>query len=191
MPVLNHEGVSRREALARVVLGGAALLTGCAPARLLLKTFPDLDGGDPAAPDQVLRAFVDTVIPGAAADPRPWQGIYRDSFYQFNGLAGWFVDDLNRRARKQRRTGFERLGPEDRTRVIQSALAGDFITRRIYTGAIFLAQIAICGAIDDRDPTSPAIGFEGRYQFRGYDAISHPAPDRFLAFPATRDGNHV
>jgi hypothetical protein len=189
VPVLNREGISRREALTRVALGGAALLTGCAPARLLLKTFPDLDAGNSAEP--VLRAFVDTVIPGAAADPRPWQGIYRDPFYQFDGLAGWFVDDLNRRARKHRRTGFERLDPDDRTRVIQAALAGDFITRKIYTGAVFLAQITICGAIDDRDPAAPAIGFEGRYQFQGYEAISHPAAERFLPATATRDGNHV
>lgn len=182
------EQLSRRSAIVQLFACGAGLLAACAPARLILKTYPREVDGDPENTERVLSAFIATVVPGAVAAQHT--AVFHDSFYRFSSYTSWLADDLCRRARKLSGRSFDRLNAVDRTRVVQSGLAADAVTRKLYAGATFLVQIAVCGGIDDGRGGPSPIGFEGPYRFRGLTAVTHPRPERFLTAGMTRDGNH-
>ncbi len=181
--------LSRRSAIAQLFAGGAGLLAACAPARLILKTYPREVDGDPENTERVLTAFIATIVPGAGAARHVT--VFHDPFYRFSSYTSWLADDLCRRSRKLSGRSFDRLDAVDRTRVVQSGLAADAVTRKIYTGATFLALIAVGGGIDDGQEGPSPIGFDGPYQFRGLDAVTHRQPEHFLTAGMTRDGNHV
>ena len=190
MPTQSATGcVSRRSAIAQLFAGAAGLLAACAPARLILKTYPRDVDGNPKSTERVIAAFIATVAPGAGGPQHI--PVFHDPFYRFSSYTSWLADDLCRRARKLSGRSFDRLNPVDRTRVVQSGLAADAITRKVYSGATFLVQIAVCGGIDDGQRGSSPIGFEGPYQFRGLDAVTYRRPEHFLTAGMTRDGNHA
>jgi hypothetical protein len=190
MPTQPSPGqLSRRSAIAQLFACGAGLLAACAPARLLLKTYPREVGGNPENTERVLVAFIATVVPGAGAAQHI--AVFHDPFYRFSSYTGWLADDLCRRARKLAGRSFDRLNPVDRTRVVQSGLTADAITRKVYSGATFLVQITVCGGIDDGRGGLSLIGFEGPYQFRGLEAVTYRQPEHFLTAGMTRDGNHA
>jgi len=60
---------------------------------------------------------------------------------------------------------------------------------KLYTGAIFLLQLSYYAGIYDDAAGCPLIHYSGAYRFRGFDAITHPDPERYFAAVATRDGN--
>lgn len=86
---------------------------------------------------------------------------------------------------------FDRLSADDRTAVVHDGLHADGTTRRLYTGAVFPAQVSTYAGIYDAERGCPLIGFEGRYRVRSLDQVTYPSPGRFLAAGATTDGNSV
>ena len=184
--------IPRRQALRRLGLLAAGVSAGCTPLRVLVCAYPQAFDDDGALIDGVLRAFVTAVIPGApAADPDLVRA-HTDPAYPFAQYAAFFAADLSRRA--ARRFGgpaFESLAAADRAAVIAEGLAADGATRKLYGGAITLAQIAFYAGIYDPRRGCPAIGFEGGCHWHPLSDITYPDPERFLAFARTGDGNYA
>jgi len=159
------------------------LLGGCAPVARFA-----IPGARVESADRVLLAFVATVVPGAGDSPdliRP----FADSFYSFHEWRDWFAGDLCRRASRFGRPTFDLLGPADRARIVSAALGSDPLTRRVYTGAVFLAQVSAYVSLYDPRGASPLMGFDGAHRFRGLAAVTYPEPGQFLAPALTCNGN--
>ena len=187
---LPREHPTRREALGQLGILVAGLAVGCTPLRIVLRDYPGDFTTDAALADRVLRAFVLTVVPGMPADDPNLARAYSDPYYPFAPYRAFFASDLCRRAEQRfHRADFDGLTAEQRTAVIQDGLAADATTRKLYTGAVFLAQVSCYGGIYDDAAGCSLIGFEGRYRFRGLDALTYPNPERFLAHALSGDGN--
>ena len=184
------QSVSRREAVRSLGLMAAGLAAGaCAPLRILTRSFPAEFKHRPDVVDRVLRAFVSTVIPGADPDAADLTRAYTDPHYPFARYAAFFASDLTRRAHDRfGEHAFDRLTINQRTVVIRDGLAADGTTRKLYGGAIFLAQVSFYGGIYDDDTGCPLIDFPGRY--RG-DAVSYDDAQRFLPGALTHTGNYA
>ena len=163
-------------------------MSACTPLRIITRAYPDdfKHGSDKV--ERVLRAFVVTVIPGAPANSRDLVRAYVDRAYPFAPYAAFFASDLCDRACERFGHGrFWELELRQRTQVISDGLAADATTRKLYGGAIFLAQVSFYSGIYDDDTGCPLIDFSGRY--RG-DAVSYDDPQRFLPDALTRSGNY-
>jgi hypothetical protein len=184
--------ITRRAALRSLGLLALGATVGCTPLRIVLDRHPHALDEDATLEDRVLRAFLATVIPGSDSDAPDAIRVFHDPAYPFAKYARFFAGDLCRRA-ASRATGstFDQLSPADRTAVVQEGLDADGTTRKLYAGAIFLAQIATYSAIYDDRAGCPLIGFDGGYHFRPRDEITYPDPDRFLASALTASGNHA
>ncbi len=191
MSVSSSANWSRRELLR----SGSALLalavTGCAPARIVLGAYPAPFKRDAELTDRVLRAFVDTVVPGLPrSEPHPVR-VFSDDFFPFARFRGYFASDLCRRAGDLSGVdAFDRLTPAQRTRVVRAGSESGGVTGQLYTGAIVLVQAATYGGIYDAAGDVPFIDFQGfRYGASDPGACSYPDPRSFLAPTLARDGN--
>jgi len=184
------QSVSRREAVRSLGLMAAGLAaSACAPLRILTGSYPDEFKHRPDVVDRALRAFVSTVIPGADPDAADLTRAYTDPHYPFARYAAFFASDLTRRAHDRfGEHAFDRLTINQRTAVIRDGLEADGTTRKLYQGAIYLAQIAFYGGIYDDDAGCPLIDFPGRY--RG-DAVTYEHAHHFLPRALTPGGNHA
>jgi hypothetical protein len=138
--------------------------------------------------DRVLHAFVATVVPGSGDSPdliRP----FLDPFYSFAEWRSWFAADLCRRASRCGQPTYDLLTPAVRTEVVSAGLVSDPVTRRVYGGAVFLAQVSAYVPLYEERGASPLLGFEGGHRFRGLAAVTYANPEAFLAASCTRDGN--
>ena len=180
--------IARREALRRIGVLTAGLVSACTPVRILLHDYPSAIDGEEES-QRVLRAFVLTVIPEADADDPNLLRAFRDSDLRFAPYRGFFVSDLCQRAVARTGTTFDRLSQPDRLAVVQEGLAADATTQRLYSGAILVTQASYYSGIYDDQHGCALIDFEGAYQFRGIAAITYPDPQRFLSRPLTADGN--
>ncbi|PYP59545.1 MAG: hypothetical protein DMD44_04540 [Gemmatimonadetes bacterium] len=184
--------IPRRQALRQLGLITAGLAAACTPLRVLVSAYPQAFDDDGGLMDRVLRAFVTAVIPGAPADDPDLVRAHTDPAYPFAQYAGFFAADLSRRAaRRFDGRAFERLALPERTAVIAEGLAADATTRKLYNGAVVLAQIAFYAGIYDPKKGCPAIGFEGGNHWHPLSDITHPDPERFLSQARTADGNYV
>lgn len=181
--------LSRRDALRRLGVLAAGLAAACTPARIILKTYPETFERDGDPTDGVLRTFVTTIVPGAPEDDPNLVRAFGDTYYPFAPYRAFFAADLCRRAARFGTDAFDRLTVAQRAAVIQEGLRADFATRKLYTGAIYLAQIATYAGIYDDEGGASLIGFEGRHRYRGPEFLTYPDPDRFLARAASADGN--
>lgn len=175
--------LSRREALSCLAASASGLLGACAPLARFAVPSARVESAD-----RVLHAFVATVVPGSGDSPaliRP----FADPFYSFSEWRSWFAADLCRRASRLGERRFDLLPTRDRTTVVADGLAGDPVTRRVYTGAVFLAQVSAYVSLYDERGAADLIGYEGPHRFRGLAAVTYERPERFLAASATRDGN--
>jgi len=187
-PAVRH--VTRREALARMGAAAAALTAACSPARILATLNPGELDIDAVRVERNLRAFALTVVPAASeADPALVRPFY-DEHYPLARFRGLLATDLARRARSRSgETHLDRLSLAEREAIIREGLHGDPVMRRLYTGAVFMVQLAALGGIYSESAEVPLLGFEGQYQFRGLEAITYPEPERFLARPSSINGN--
>jgi hypothetical protein len=173
--------------IAAVSLGAAA--AACTPLRIAAHAYPDRYDEDRRVIDQVLRAFVDVVIPGVPPNDPNLVKAFGDPNFPFHKLRGFFVSDLNARARKRFRRGFQALTRSDRTAIVERGLRSDAITARIYRGAVFLAQVSFYAGIYDEMRGCPLIGFHGASGVRMNQAAGGPADRGLLALERTADGN--
>lgn len=182
--------ISRRDVLRTLGLITAGVALGaCTPLRIITRAYPDefKHVGDNV--ERVLRAFVMTVIPGAPANSRDLVRAYVDRDYPFAPYAAFFASDLCDRACERFGHGrFWELDGRQRAQVISDGLAADGTTRKLYGGAIFLAQVSFYGGIYDDDTGCPLIDFPGRY--RG-DTVSYDDAQRFLPEALTHTGNYA
>jgi len=184
--------IPRRQALRQLGVMAAGLAAACTPLRVLVSAYPQAFDDDDELVERVLRAFVTTVIPGAPADDPDLIRAYTDPTYPFAQYVGFFAADLCRRAaRRFEGRRFERLAVRERTAVIAEGLAADGTTRKLYNGAVALAQIAFYAGIYDDKRGCPVIGFEGGYHWHPLTDTTHPSPERFLSHARTADGNYA
>jgi len=73
---------------------------------------------------------------------------------------------------------------------VADGLSADRLTQKLYTGAVFLTQVALLAGIYDDQAGAPLMNFDGAYQFRGLAAVSYPNPERFLPSALTATGNY-
>ena len=182
--------ISRRDVLRSLGLITAGVALGaCTPFRIITGAYPDefKHRGDKV--ERVLRAFVITVIPGAPANSRDLVRAYRDRDYPFAPYAAFFASDLcDRGCERFGHDRFWELDERQRTQVISDGLAADGTTRKLYGGAIFLAQVSFYAGIYDDDTGCRLIDFPGRY--RG-DPVSYDDAQRFLPEGLTPSGNYA
>ncbi len=183
--------ISRRTMLRTFALSAAALGTGCTPVRFLLRTTSADLAEDPRRIDEVLKGFVDAVVPGCDLDQACATRALGDPELPFAEYRSLLASDLCHRAGE--RCGhryFEQLPRAERTRVIADGLSADRLTQKLYTGAIFLTQVALLAGIYDDEAGAPLMHFDGAYQFQGLAAVSYPGPERYLPAALTATGNY-
>jgi len=182
-------GLNRREALRRMGLAAAALLTGCTPLRMTLGLYPGHFKDNPGEAARALELFLGTVVPGAD----PGAGLSRvffDRDYPLHDWAAFLAQDLcDRCATLHGTSWFAEEGPGRRAAVIRSGLAAADPLPRLYRGAILLAQVAAYASIYDDEAGCPAIDFPGANY--GFDPAetSYPDPERFRTREITAAGS--
>lgn len=187
-----ERSMTRRQALATLGVLGLGALAGCTPIKVGLQIYPEEFNSQPDLTKSILGSFVETVIPGASGQDEKSVRVYYDDYYPFANYRNYFSADLCRRAEKRfGEKRFDRLTPEQRTRVVQDGLDSDRITARLYNGAIFLAQISFYAGIYDDHAGCGLIGFEGRNWGVPMGEQTYPNPEQFLASPMTANGNFV
>lgn len=147
--------------------------------QMSLKIFPHEYFKNDKLKEKILRAFVTTIIPGADEKDENLIKMYNDKYYPFNIYCSYFVFDLNRRSQKLfNNKDFFELSLWEKTKVVQNALSGKELSRRLYKGAILMAQVSYYGAVYNEDSGCPLINFPGNnegytkeevtYSFAGY-----------------------
>lgn len=181
------EKISRRRFVEQsaMLLGLAA--AGCSPLRILLNAYPEKFDRDKSLVENMLRAFVVTVIPGA-----PWEDpnlirIYSDDYYPFHRYCGFFAFNLAKgSANLCGNERFDQLLPAQRTAVIENGLRADGTVARLYGAAIFMATASFYGSIYDDEKGCPLIEFYGPQSVFDEDKQSLMQ----LAREMTKDGNY-
>ena len=182
--------MTRREAVKSLALLSAGLSLACTPLRIVLGDYPQEFNDDAKRVDRLLRAFMETVVPGAPIDHGRLTAAFYDPYYRLSKYRKYLMADLCRRA--ERRCGteaFEYMPAEWRTIVVRDGLSAGGVTTRLYAGAVFLAQIVVYSGLCNADSACPLIDFPGQYRDRGLAATTYPTPQRFLARSTTANGN--
>ncbi|GEM_PF-1019258 len=173
-----------------LILGGVC--AGCSPVKILLKCYPDKFKQQSSDMDDMLRAFVVTVIPGAPIDNEHLIRVFHDDYYPFSPYTGFFLSDLAQRSQELFQTEkFCELSLAQRTRVVQAGLKADATVARLYRGAILLAQVSFYAGIYDDEKGCPLVDFHGSNSGFSEDAMYYMNPVKLLACEATTTGNYV
>jgi len=184
--------IDRRSVLKGLLLAGAGLAVGCAPTRIVLGLYSDDFENDAGLTEDFLVAFISTVVPGIDPSTPDLTRQFHDDYYPFAAHRNFFLYDLRKRSEKVAGTpDFPSLSYDQRERVIQDGLEAGGVTRRLYTGAVFLTQIATYAGIYDEDRGCELIGFEGRNRGFRRSTLTYPDRDRFLAEGITGNGNYA
>lgn len=190
------EAISRRQALKRVgMLGaglGVGLAAGCTPLKIVFHAYPRRFDEDPLLVDRMLAALAETILPGTGQDPHELARPLRDDRYELAEHRNYLAADLSDRSRRlYGAQSFDTLGLPERERVVRDALSGDGITCKLYSGAIFLTQIAFFAGIYDDRKGCPFIEFNGQYRLRPLNELTYPDPHTYLTHATSVSGNHA
>lgn len=180
----------RRQAL-RILAGGIAAIAmgACTPATIILKSYPEQYRPGSGATRTALRAFTATVVPGLTDDELQAVTVLDDPFYPTAKYSDFLASDLDRRAQRRHERTFSALGSAERTAIVRKALDGDAATRKLYTGAVFLTQVAVYGGINADGAGCRLTGYPGGYHLADPALASYPDTSRFAAREQSRDGN--
>jgi hypothetical protein len=184
--------ISRVDFLKRLGLLAGVALAGCSPFKALFKAYPRRFDDDATLIDNMLRAFVVTVIPGAPIDDEHLVRIYADRYYPFYQHSGFFVSQLAQRSKDL--FGSERfdcLTLEQRTRVVQDGLQADVTVGRLFRAAIFMAQISFYAGIYNDEGGCPLIDFEGSNNGFTPDEMCYANNRTYLVRELTSNGNYA
>ncbi len=183
--------VGRRLALRLLAQAGAGIaIAGCTPVRLALNVYPKEFDFEAERVDRILRAFCCAVVPGTSTGDPDVSRVFYDEFYPLAKHRTFFAADLCDRAARETGSGrFESLALEERERIVGHALAEGGLITRLYSGAVFLTQIAILAGIYDSETGCPLIDFDGRFRPRRLADTTYPEPEQYLPLPTTADGN--
>jgi hypothetical protein len=183
--------ITRRQALGALAVLLPSVAIGCTPARYMLGMYPPEFDRDPHLTRQVLGAFVETVLPGASV-PGEVEPAFFDQRFPFQPYASFFAADLCRRAAAL--SGghqFHWLSLDQRTAVVKQGLTGDATARKLYVGAIRIAQFACYTGIYRDGEGCPAIDFDGTFRPVPPAELTYPDPERYLAAELSPDGNFL
>ena len=188
--------VSRREVIRRLAVVGTGLsiglAAGCTPIKIGLGVYPSSYDTNLEIGEQVLRAFVTTVIPGIPATTPNLIRVFMDEDYPLAPYRGYLIADLCKRADKLFDMKlFNWLDAEQRTQVIQNALSSHKVHRQLYEGAIFLTQISCYAGIYDAEGGCEFIDFPGANSLLKPSQQTYPDPERYFAHRLTADGNYA
>ena len=184
------QAVSRRQVLRQLSLITAGLAVACTPLRVLTHAYPAAFDDDPELLDEVLQAFVAVVIPGAPSGDPDLVRAFTDRELPFARYAAFFGADLCRRAGARFGRSFQHLQTDQRAAIVRAGLAADGTTRKLYSSAIVLAEVAFYAGIYDPKKGCALIGFEGGQHPHLLTDITYPDAARFLPDALTADGNH-
>ncbi|HKQ19636.1 MAG TPA: hypothetical protein VJW75_07820, partial [Candidatus Eisenbacteria bacterium] len=146
--------------------------------------------GQGGAADDVLAAFVRTVAPRATGSTEELARAFGDPAYPFAPYRSFFASDLCRRAEDRFGTNrFDSLTAEARALIVEDGLHGDAVARRLYGGAIYLAQVAVYAGIYDDARGGRAINFDGANSGFSPEALTYPVPEWYLPAGSTLNGN--
>jgi len=155
---------SRRQAIQTIAAVLSAVgAAACAPARILLGAYPAEFKGNSARTMATLAAFVCTVEPGACPDPARTALTLQDAYYPLARYAAYLASDLDGRANHGYRRPFAALSCAERAAVVASGLAAGGVTGKLYSGAVYLTQIAVyagLGSSDNRLLHLEAVSFD-------------------------------
>ena len=115
--------------------------------------------------------------------------MYLDKYYPFHTFCGYLVFDLDRRSTTLFKGDFISLSAHDRTKVIQDALNGRELTRRLYKGAILMAQVSYFGAIYDEEKGCLLIEFPGRNNGFSREQSTYPFSAALFARELSANGH--
>jgi len=183
--------ITRHEFVKEISIIAAGLLGGCTPLKIVFNAFPERFSNDTNLCEQMLRSFVTAVIPGAVEDDTNLIRIFRDNYYPFCEYCDFFVSDLA--ARSANLFGddqFDRLTQKQRTAVVRDGLDGDATLKRLYQGAIFMAQVSYYAGIYDDEKGCPLIDFQGSNYGFAEEEMYYTNSSLYLAPGATSDGNY-
>ena len=185
----NNATMTRTDFIRRMVLLTGAIATGCSPVKILLNSYSDKYDKE-YLQKRILSSFVSTVIPGAEQYGTVLSKIYLDGFYPFAKRCGYFTSDLCNRSKELFRSdSFDELSFEERTLVIQSGLNADSLTKKLYTAAVYMAQVSFYCNIYNDDGGCELIDFKGAYSFMDIDIV-YPDCSSLLANEITSTGNY-
>lgn len=187
---LDFQLPDRRQAIRLMAGGIAALAAGaCTPATIILQNYPEQYRSGTAATRRALQAFTATVIPGLTPEEVEAVTALQDPFYPTAKYCAFLASDLDRRAERRHERLFSSLDLPQRTDIVRKALDGDATTRKLYTGAVFLTQVAVYGGIRADGAGCRLTGFPGGYHLADPALVSYPDTSRFTARALSRDGN--
>lgn len=182
--------IGRKEFIKKLSLLTGFFLASCTPLKVILKSYPDqFDEVD--RKEEILKAFVTTIVPGADIKDINICKIFNDEFYGFNKFCGFFVSDLCDKSQEMfNKADFHKLSIDQRTRVVQAGLEDDSTTSKLYTAAIYMAQVSSYCSIYDDEKGCKLIGFAGNYGFMETEFTSKDFSS-FLAEEVTLTGNYA
>jgi hypothetical protein len=187
---LDFQQPSRRQAIRLLAGGVAALAMGaCTPATILFRSYPEQYRPGTTATRRALLAFTDTVVPGLTPEELQQVTALEDRFYPMAKYCDFLASDLDRRAMDRHERPFSALTPAQRTALVRKALDGDAVTRKLYTGAVFLTQAAVYGGIHDDRAGCRLTGFPGGYHLTAPATLTSAQTARFVTRSQSPDGN--
>jgi hypothetical protein len=175
---------TRREAIQQMAIIGVGLAaTGAASGCMV-----DGASGDQIEhTDKLIRAFIETVVPDAPVQHPDITLAFRDELYGFTKYRWLFNFDLRKRACKLFGTlNFHKLEILERQRVIEDALRTNGKMKRLYSGAIQLAQLTVYTGFYCEPERCEIIQFDAG--FMG-GITSYPNPGQFFGRSMTVSGN--
>ncbi len=181
--------IGRLDFIKKISLLAGAIATGCSPVKILLNLYPEIYN-DNKLKEQIITAFITTVIPGANPNEPNLCRIFSDNYYPFYKYCGFFVSDLCEKSKNHFGIeNFHELNLWQRTEIIKEGLKDEFTTSRIYTAAIYITQVSYYCSIYDEKKGCELIDFEGSYGFLNVD--NHFDKDKLkLANEITCHGNY-
>jgi hypothetical protein len=187
--------MSRRRLMAVLGLAAGSLAApGCLLVDRMVSQHRVALGADPTIERDVLRAFVDAVVPGLDQESLRSPNLTR-VFYDSDLPFAPYHLDLSAHLCKSaaRRHGdwrFHWLSPTHRRAVIAAGLADGGQVGQLYTGAVFLAQAATYSGFYDDAAGCPLIEFEGAGGIQHWAEMSYPDPGTLYAADPACPGGH-
>jgi hypothetical protein len=158
--------------------------------RLAFRAYPAPFREESSVTDRALAAFVRAVAPRADWSTEELSRVFADPAYPFAPYRAFFASDLCRRAESRFGTDrFDSISEEARARVIEDGLQGDAVARRLYGGAVYLAQISVYADIYDDGRGARAINFDGANNGFPPETLTYPVPGWYLPAASSVDGN--
>lgn len=189
----HHDGIEspfRRRMMKAGIIAGISMWIGCTPLKIMLKAYPEEYKMNVALVDQILKAFVQTIIPSIDTEEKNLLQVFYDRNFPLDKHRGFLVSDLCKRSQKLFEVHrFPDLDESQRTAVIVSAEQEGGITASIYNGAIILTQVSVYSGMYDDKTGCDLIDFHGPNYGFSPDVKFYKNYENHLSYELTSSGN--